>query len=542
MSDHSAVDEIVGEARKFSAAMMAAMKRHTQATGWLERRKARKEISRLLRAEQREQAQARIDNLTWTSQAVDRYRAHSAAVAHRAADPSVDHDRRARDARDLAQHRDDMAAQFIGNDHLTRTEQGIALDGLDAATMFPEYETGNLFSRAHKVKGIEALRYRARVARETATVRERAEAERAGFDVSLDAARRANREQRELTRIEKAQPDQSRYVAEMIWTSSRGEIGMSDVTALPTEHAATAWMARSVDSSLWTEGTTLAVRITDRDGAATQYSESGRPEIVADQLDAREAMLRERTLAGQVHRDPPAQARETGARDSGRFNSFLTYWPEGGNGVQNVHARHDSEIAAVAWTENQLNEIRSKADSVVLVSAFEHDGNGHHEPVFQAEGGRQFLVDEVAQWREGAERDAGRQRGEPPRESAAAERDRLRGELDSLTTRHRLSIEHNGDLTDQNAALTRQMALLTTERDHLLGQRDSLRGERDEAVQKLAERTPAHERFGSPERQAEQAKAAARQPGRSALADYQHGQTLADAVARNGHDREGMER
>ncbi|MGW4117086.1 hypothetical protein [Nocardia sp. NPDC004711] len=535
MSDHSELDEIVGEARKFSVAMMAAIKRHAQAGNWLERRKARKEISRLVRQERREQDQARINSLDWTSQAVDRYRAHSAAVAHRAADPRIDHDRRARDAAALAEHRQDLAAQFLVNGHLTRVEQGIALDGLDAATVFPEFETGDLFRRAHKVKGIEALRYRAHVARETAALRERAAAERGPFDVSVEAARRANLEQQELDRIDKAQPDQFRYVAEMIWTGSRGEIDMSDVAALPTEHAATAWMARTVDGMLWTEGTTLAVRITDRDGAATQYSESGRPEIVADQLDAREAMLRERTLAGQVHRDPPAQARETAAQDSGRFTSFLTYWPEGGNGVQNVHARHDSQIAAAVWTEKQLSAIRSKADSVVLVSSFEHDGNGHHEPVFQAEGGRQFLTDEVAQWREGAERDAGLLRGEALRESMVAERDRLRGEMDSLTQRHRLSIEHNGELTDQNAALTRQMAALTAERDEL-------RGERDEAVRKLIDRTPASERLGSPERQAEQAKAAARESGGSALAGHRSGNALADAVARNGHEHEGMER
>jgi arginine deiminase len=72
----------------------------------------------------------------------------------------------------------------------------------------------------------------------------------------------------------------------------------------------------------------------------------------------------------------------------------------------------------------------------------------------------------------------------------------------ALSNRHRLSIEHNNELTEANARLTRQLTALTAERDQL-------RGERDEAVAKLAERTPAHERFGSPERQAEQAGAEA---------------------------------
>ncbi|MFD3637575.1 hypothetical protein, partial [Streptomyces sp. NPDC058664] len=72
----------------------------------------------------------------------------------------------------------------------------------------------------------------------------------------------------------------------------------------------------------------------------------------------------------------------------------------------------------------------------------------------------------------------------------------------SLEQRHRLSIEHNADLTDRNGQLTRQLAALTAERDQALTDRDKFRGERDEAVQKVASMTPAKARFGSPERQA----------------------------------------
>ncbi|APE33799.1 hypothetical protein BOX37_07240 [Nocardia mangyaensis] len=72
----------------------------------------------------------------------------------------------------------------------------------------------------------------------------------------------------------------------------------------------------------------------------------------------------------------------------------------------------------------------------------------------------------------------------------------------SLRQRHSLSIEHNGELTDRNADLTRQLATMIAERDQALADRDRFRGERDEAVHKLAERAPAKERFGSPERQA----------------------------------------
>ncbi|MBU3066423.1 hypothetical protein KO481_33490 [Nocardia sp. NEAU-G5] len=98
---------------------------------------------------------------------------------------------------------------------------------------------------------------------------------------------------------------------------------------------------------------------------------------------------------------------------------------------------------------------------------------------------------------------------------AAGERDRLRGQVDSVQARLNLSIEHNGKLTNQNARLTRQLTALTTERDQL-------RGERDAAVQKLVARTSAAERYGSPERQAEQAKTAAQAPadGRNVLSQY----------------------
>ncbi|WP_306364622.1 hypothetical protein [Nocardia sp. CC227C] len=554
MSDPNAVDEIAGEARKFSAAMLSAMRRYSQASGWLERRRARKGISRVLRTEQREQVQARADQLTWTSQAVDRYRAHSLAVAARTHDPRVDYDRRARDAQALAQHRADLAAQFITNNHLTRTEQGIALDGLDAATVFPEYETGNLFSHAHKVKGVEALRYRALVARETVGMQQRAAAERVSWESGLDAARRANREQAELARIEKAQPDQRRYRGQMTWTDSRGGT-MTEARSFPTEQGATEWMCRSIDHSLWIEGATVQVQTYDRHHGATRYTERGRPEVVGEQLAAREAMLRERTLAGQVHRDPP-QARMSG-RETGRFASTVSYLPEGADRVVYAHARHGSEIESAVWTHDQVTTIRPAPDSTVLVTAYDTDGQGNAEPVFRAEGAQQFVTDEVTEWWDSTEQ----HRTAPERETEGVQQERRRDEAVRIGTAQRETPQsvstvtrseseqaqgiagQTNELAEQRDALLAQTQQLTQIAEQLTAERDQLRGERDEAVRKLVARTPAHERYGSPERQAEQAKTAARESGRSALADYQPGSALADAVTRtNGHDRDGMER
>ncbi|OBF63923.1 hypothetical protein A9X06_09240 [Mycobacterium sp. 852002-51759_SCH5129042] len=607
MSDHSHVDEITGEARKFSSAITAALQVYAQSANWRERQRARKQIKRLVREEQRAQTQARAHHLTWSNQAVDRYRAHAQAVAVRANDPSVDHERRARDAASLANHRDDLAAQFVSNGHLTRTEQGIALDGLDAATVFPEFKTGDLFSRAHKVKGLEALRYRARVARETVSMQQRAQTERAAWVASLDAAARANREETELARIEAAQPDQYRYVGEMTWTDTDGGV-MTESRSFPTEHVATAWMSRSIDHTLWTEGTKVAVRTADMHTGSTQYTDWGRPEVVGEKLSAREATLRERTLAGHVHREdrgadqvqagetttPPwatgrdAQLRETDWATTVRFHeagrepraddvsilrgqhadreqaakwaeqtvadlkiapnttvsvvahqgseavptyiaqgtpeqvreeigerwhryvSNVTYLPEGANQVVHERAGHGSEIESAVWTHNQVSAIRPAPGTTVHVAAYDKDTRGNSRPVFRAEGEQEAVTDQVSQWWDSTERAAAnRDWGRAP-ESAVTERDRLRSELDSLSTRHRLSIEHNGDLAEQNARLTQQLSALTAERDEL-------RETNTELVNQLAT-TNGHTN------------------GRDPIP----GHAFAGLV--NGYDREGMER
>ncbi|BDT97307.1 hypothetical protein [Nocardia sputorum] len=640
-------DEIVAQARQFSAAMRTAMQRHAQAANWLERRRARKEISRLVRAERREQQKSRTNHLTWTNQAVDRYRVHAQAVAARANDPRVDHDRRARDARALAEHRDRLAVQFIGNEHLTRTEQGIALDGLDAATVFPEYKTGNLFARAHKVKGLEALHYRARVARETVNINRYADWERAEWQQGLDAAHRANAEDALLARIDAAQTDRHRYTAQMTWTDPDGG-KLTESRSFATEHTATEWLQRNIGRTSWSDGTTLAVQTRDTLNTAKQYVDHGRPETVADQLAAREAVLRERTLAGQVHHEQATMEQALQAEQQQEalpFGSTITYLPENANQVVHERGEHATEADSARWTAQQLTEIRPAPGTTVHVAASETSSEGHEDPVFRAEGGRSMVTDEVTQWCESIERASSapeRDAQQPPVSvvQIVAERHRLaedlaqRGreiaqlsgdlvdaternnqlarqltardkKLAELTARHGLSIEHNNQLTEANARLTQQLTAITAERDQL-------RGERDEAVQKLAERTPADQRYGSPERRAEQARQAAgrdrfggglskeiadatavfeavrkaserglvehvldhareaarahqerstsdesgrpaaqRQAeqakasvssSRSALADYQPSSSLADAIARNGHDREGIDR
>lgn len=165
MSERPTEDQMSDELRRFGFALTNLLRMHAQAGNWPERRYVRKQISRQLREQRRAETHSRTLHLGFTQQMIDRYRAHSLAVLQRANDPSVDHARRYRDAQALERHAAEIRARVIQNPRLTRTEQGIALDGLDAATTFPEFEPGRLFANAHKVKGREALRYRAAVAR-----------------------------------------------------------------------------------------------------------------------------------------------------------------------------------------------------------------------------------------------------------------------------------------------------------------------------------------------------------------------------------------
>ncbi|MFC9434003.1 hypothetical protein [Nocardia sp. NPDC057030] len=166
MSDRSPEEELIAEAVKFGRSFQQMLRAHAQAAHWLERRRIRKQISLALREQRRAEQAARDHHLGWTQQMIDHYRVHAATVAERAENPNIDHARRHRDSQILAEHSDYLRSKILDNSRLTLTERGIALDGLDAATVFPHLKTGRLFARAHKVKGIDALHYRALVARE----------------------------------------------------------------------------------------------------------------------------------------------------------------------------------------------------------------------------------------------------------------------------------------------------------------------------------------------------------------------------------------
>lgn len=579
MSDRSVEDEMMAEVGRFSVAMRSAITRHAQAANWLERRKARKEISRLVRTERREADHARTQHKDWTSQAVNRYRIHAQTVALRANDPTVDHTRRARDAWALAEHRTDLAKMFVTNGHLTTTERGIALDGLDAATVFPEYKTGNLFNRAHKVKGIEALRYRAQVARTQKQL---------GIDRVADASQ-----------LRRDQPQR--------------------VTAESVRETGAETLTRSQEQAI--QG--LRSAQLEWDAGSPGASEQGRARLTEQWRDAARAAEKAGLTSERIEQEF-AQAQK-----NSQFVATVSSLPHPQASLRDLRQEssyHPSEAEAIAWTERHVRKGKWTRDSALRADVMHRDDRDNS--LRTTLGHPQQVAAAVQEWtRNGQETDRPATEWSTAEPAASvrqvlAERDQLREDLASMKQRHHLSIEHNGTLSDQNAQLTRQLSEVTSEldrsqeawahfheremdavklerddarreRDELLAERESnaaviqaraerdqmraerdellheresdeieftqrdlettrreleqvtaernrLRGERDEAVQKLAERTPASERYGSPERQAEHAKNTA--ANRSPLANHRPGAALAEAVARNGHDRGDLER
>ena len=161
----SEMDEITQHASRFSAQLTQALGQLSQATGWLERRTMRKRIRKMVTDEQRQREQMRQAELAGVAKAMETYRLHSISTTSRALDPNVAPQQRERDRAAMIRHYSDLEDRVLRSSALTTIEQGIALDGMAAATTFPEYRLGNVFGRAGRVKGVEALRYRAQVAR-----------------------------------------------------------------------------------------------------------------------------------------------------------------------------------------------------------------------------------------------------------------------------------------------------------------------------------------------------------------------------------------
>lgn len=454
MSDRSVEDQIIAETTSFAAKLGVLARQHAQAHGWWEQRKIRREISLTMRAQRRAEQAERAHQKAWTSQMIHRYQLAAQARYERAGDPRVPIEQRRRD--DLAgeRHIEDLRERIVGNTRLTEVERGIALDCLESARMWPytQARTPEMLARAPKVRGLDALRYRAALARETAWVQQRRhERDTAGRDFAAPTVRQPVREQA-------PQPAVARPTGEM---SPAQEDAVQKI-----RHAA-------------------------RENQAGQLRAAG-------DAAARAGLTPQRIDWEMRH-----------AEQNSKFTSEVASLRNGDITVWRTY--HPTEAEAAQWTAHNVGSA-NWLPGVQLKATIRERGN--QTPLRLADGGIEHVTARTAEWA----------RPEPQRGQVSEAE-----ELASLKQRHHLSIEHNADLAERNATLTRQLTALTAERDRIATERDRFKTERDEAVQKVAARTPAAERLGSPERQAEQAK-------RESIP----GHAFAGLV--NGRDREGRER
>lgn len=509
MSDRSPEDEIMSEARKFAASMSATLRRYSQAANWLEKRTIRKEIKQAWRSELRQAELDRAHQLTWTANSIETFRAHSLAVARRANDPNVDHDRRYRDAQALARHRNDMAERVLRNPHLTEVEQGIALDGLDSATAFPHISNGhrNPLHRARRVKGIEALRYRAQVAR----AQEAAGIERPAVqpmrhvdrdDVRLPGQRRPawqsdsrHPEDTERDALIEGLFHEANDLRAELRAAREGRSYDGPSSRELARQLANQPPPRITTQPIYQGNDRNAAELRDRgrdDLIGTQVLDPGRKadrraraaELAREELavpggwiaeedqradqDVEQDLTRayQIRLFAQEQADRALAAARAREAQPGRFLSQVSYLPEGADQVVHEARKHSSEAASAAWTRTEVDTIRPAPGTSVRVVAYGLPNEDRPRDVlFQAEGARSVLAQEVDGWREDLELRATEQEYDPATEEVeAAERER---EFASLKDRHRLSIEHNNQLVERNAALVKQLSALTAERDEL---------------------------------------------------------------------------
>ncbi|WP_157183589.1 hypothetical protein [Nocardia takedensis] len=549
MSERSVEDEITATVRQFGSAMRVAMQQHATATNWLERRRARKQISRILRDQRREEQQARTAELGGANQAVERYRVHSLTVQRRANDPNVDHVRRARDTAALREHRDALAGQVLGAGRLTPVERGIALDGLDAATAFPEFRNGDLFVRAGRVKGVEALRYRARVARESTVIAERNQGQREQHGVTghSDERRRLPEEPWLRLQIEPGDVD----LSEPYYTAAVNYEQSESVITRQRPHrdqiSAATWMREELDQAEPAPGTEVSAFVSrTADGREEpvfeRFGRAGEVRAAVSQWHAAELDQRRnlesadlvglnQALSRDLEESDRAVVRVADERNAlqGRLNLSI----EHNNSLTEQHADLTQRLTATTAQRDQQAALLRDAVA-------ERD---------RLRGERDEAVQRLAQRTPPAQR-----YGSPERQAEAA-----RGSNAPLRTREPAREQQEsatgptaaGEVeSEDRAAVVREITTAYT--DQRSAAVRQFRGQFDNGTDTDQARDAFMQWWinggGQDQYHAEQRQrlatekaavlAAHQQQGRSALADHQPGRTLADAVARNGADRE----
>ncbi|BCK57397.1 hypothetical protein [Nocardia wallacei] len=574
MSDNE-MDQMGREASRFVVSMRQALLQLAQAVSWRERHRIKQDIRRQWREQLRAQEEMRRMALQSTAKMLDGYRRYAAEVNARAADPRTDAGQRQQDRTALGRRYSDMEDRILRSNALTTTEQGIALDGLAAATRFPEYELGNLFGPARKVKGIDALRYRAQVARAQAA---------AGIERQPAYQRPPAPPQVTWTPPQHSHaapgprrngPDSGDRV-----TAETATRPVQTTTGTPSPPGTN--QRRAADAPLTGEQAEAVQEIRLAQAHWTWYS----PHADADgraELDA-------------ARRTAAARAKQAGLTEEDITREFNTAAANSRieTAVRTVdgHHRlglHPTEADAAAWAARTVSAMPSGPDHPIQVTATER---GSEEPLFTVEGASGFVTDEVTAWREqtnghparqrAVTAAAGRERDDgaapmPPAAAGGSQADRLaelerqiaelRGvvaERDQLKRRAEIlqrgvdAVTADRDdhkrkweaaqaqvesLKNTNLRQTRELEDLRQnglrlvkvqiDRDRYKSERDRFKTERDEAVQKLARQTPEHDRYGSPARIAADEELGNTQPmPRDAVTEHING-------SGNGHGRPG---
>ncbi|MBF6163069.1 hypothetical protein [Nocardia cyriacigeorgica] len=204
--------------------------------------------------------------------------------------------------------------------------------------------------------------------------------------------------------------------------------------------------------------------------------------------------------------------------------------------------RHEvaSELAAARWVDEAVRKVTPEQQVREMTASVNEDaGNGRVTSVYHVHGSRETVQADVEKWREGLEvfeREHLRQDdGQQPkvsmldewRKEQARKAEQLNAEqattgpeqhqqqvppeiekqIETLNRQVDKVLAQNLDLREGMREAHSRIEALTAELSGIAEERDRYRGERDEAVQKLAEVTPAEQRYGSRERVRAQAKA-----------------------------------
>ncbi|WP_280434442.1 hypothetical protein [Nocardia carnea] len=510
MTDRPVEDDIMNEVRKFGHSMAQLMRMHAQAATWRGKHKIRRQISLELRRQRRQEQTERAHHLSWTSQMIHRYRQHVIAVDQRAADPRLGSEQYQKDAASVARHGLDLRQRIVANSRLTPIEQGIALDGIDSATAFPYADTRTpmLFARAHKVRGINALRYRARVAREMAW-----------FD-----RQQPDRAQAPQPASEPQVRETNPFVAEVTWTSSNGEPETA-TREYSEAREGLEWAYAEINHTMWTGDTRFGIKVTSPSGR-TVFDRHGGPDDVADDLEQHLGIIR--TSDGIYWQKPDAgifarpeilaavRDRGQARADTDRFETQLRYRAPGAEQETVEQRWHAGRAQALDWTATRVRELEIEPSSQVTGVLWETGRNGP----LHLDRDDPFEVSERLTERRNRYLES-QQAERPPQRPPAAEQARAEvsaSELEEVKERIRKLAADQEKRDQQIAVLERGLEAVTEDRDALRTQLDAAearvqalearnrdlgreadryRGERDDAVRKIAQLTPPEQRYGS---------------------------------------------